>query len=370
MRHVGVRRCGLRETQSMIVVRGGIAALARCGVTVLALWAATATAAPRYRISEVPEVPGMRPVAVGINDLGVVVGTLHPANGSRRVFRWREGRPVELAPQDNPKLEQFAMSVDHLGAVSYHVSWPGNVFPGKFLRTEVWGRRAVAVKKLSGVYSFFGNTEGDLIIRGDKRDYALREREGTQIDIVAPDDAQMFDLNNLQQVVGTSRGHPVRWSRATGLEVIPALQDEPLVAAKAINDRGDVALMTGPFELARDDPNNAPNAVYLWNAETGVQPLGTHLQCAWYRPQRIGPQGTVVGDCYAEASPLSDQHAFAGDAASGIYLLRSRIDPADPLAGVYWMFNAVGINRSGQILVEAWHKDERSQRLLVLTPVR
>lgn len=354
----------------MFVVRRGIATLARCGVTVLALWAAAAAAAPLYRISEVPAVRGTLSVAGGINDLGVVVGTLHPPSGDQRVFRWREGRPLELAPLDNPKLEQFAVSVDQMGAVAYTVSWQGDFWPGKFLRTEVWGQRPVAAKKLRGLYSFFGNGAGDLVVRGDKRAYALRERDGTLTDIGAPDDARMFDVNDRQQVTGVHDGRPVWWSRATGLQEIPALQDEPLVAAKAINDRGDVALMTGPFELARDNPDNAPNALYFWNADTGVQPMGTLADCAWYHPHRLSPLGTAVGYCYAEPSPVSEQHAFAWDAASGIYLLGSQIDPADSLAGVYRLTQAVAVNRSGQILVEATHKVERRRRLLVLTPVQ
>jgi hypothetical protein len=332
--------------------------------------AQAATAAPLYRISEVPAVAGTMPMPVAINDLGVVVGTLYPQTGNRRVFRWREGRPLELAPLGNPKYEQDAVSVDHLGAVSYAVGWPGNIFPGKHLRTEVWGRGTQVAKKLPGLYSFFGNAAGDLVISGDRRAYALRERDGTLTEIEAPPKADVFDLNNRQQVVGTSAGRPVWWSPDSGLKVIPALEDEPLVAAKAVNDKGDVALMTGPFELARDDPDNAPNAVYVWNSATGVQPIGALPDCAWYHPYRMANQGTVVGDCYAEPSPLSEQHAFAWSAGSGIYLLDSQIDPADPLVGQYRMRRAVGVNGSGQILVEAVHQAQGRQRVLVLTPLR
>jgi hypothetical protein len=332
--------------------------------------AASAVAAPPlYRITEVPTDSGY-PAARGINDLGVIVGTLY--GDDRRAFRWHEGRPVEFAPVDNPRHEQYAVSVDELGAISYSVQWPGIIFPGKFLRTEVWGKRAVPAKKLRGVYSFFGNTAGDLIVRGDKRAYALRQRDGTVTDIGRrDDDVELNDLNNLQQAVGLRQpGRPVLWARGAGFTDIPALQDEPLVSAEAINDQGDVALMTGPFELSGNDPDNAPNAVYLWNAAKGVQPLGTVAACVWYRPRKVGPQGTVVGDCHAEASPLSAHHAFAADAVNGVYMLESQIDPADPRATRYEMLQAMAINASGQIAVEAVDRNETSPKLLLLTPVR
>lgn len=357
----------------MFFVRRSIAMWGRWGAMAMALSSATAglaTAAPLYRISEVPAVEATLPVAVAINDLGVVTGTLHPATGSRRVYRWREGQPLGLAPLGDPKHEQFAVSVDHLGAVSYSVARRGNILPGKHLRTEVWARGTQAAKKLPGVFSFFGNPAGDLVVSGEHRAYALRERGGTVTEIDAPSLAAMYDLNNHRQVVGTSNGRPVWWSPERGLEAIPALEDEPLVAATAVNDNGDVALMTGPFELARDDPDNAPNAVYVWSAAAGVQPMGALPECAWYRPARMANQGTAVGDCYAQPSPLSEQHAFAWSADSGLYLLGSQIDPADPLAGQYRMRRAVGVNASGQILVEAEHKAELRQRVLVLTPVQ
>lgn len=356
----------------MFFVRRSLAKWGQWGVLALALSSATAgraIAAPLYRISEAPAVEGTLPVAVAINDLGVVVGTLHPATGSRRVYRWREGRPLGLAPLGDPDHEQFAVSVDHLGAVSYSVARRGNILPGKHLRTEVWARGTQAAKKLPGTYSFFGNAAGDLVISGERRPCALRERGGTVTEIGAPNLAEMYDLNNHRQVVGTSNGRPVWWSPERGLMAIPALEDQPLVAATAVNDKGEVALMTGPFELARDDPDNAPNAVYVWSAAAGAQPMGSLPECAWYRPARMANQGTVVGDCYAEPSPLSEQHAFAWSADSGLYLLGSQIDPTDPLAGQYRMRKAVDVNASGQILVEAVHQVESRQRVLVLTPV-
>lgn len=358
----------------MFVVRRGLAAFARSGLSLVGLWvAATAVAAPPlYKITEVPTDGGM-PVAVAINDQGVVAGTLYPPlGGHRRAFRWHEGVPVELAPLDDPRHEQYAVSVDHLGAIAYWVQWPGIIFPGKFLRTEVWGKRAAPAKKLRGVFTFFGNTAGDLIIDGDKRVYALRERDGTVTEMGRRDDnVTVNDLNNLQQAVGHRRpGRPVIWARGAGFTDIPALTDEPLVSAQAINDQGDVALMTGPFELSRDGPDNAPNAIHLWNATTGVKPLGMHPDCAWHQPRKINARGTVVGDCYAQASPLSAHHAFAADADNGIYLLESQVDPADPNAGRYQMLTAIGINRSGQVVVEALDRVDPGQKVLLLTPVR
>lgn len=354
----------------MSIDHRGAATWVRCGLTVLALCAGASHAAPLYRIAEMPDVADTSPLPQAINDDGVVVGTLYPTWGNRRAYRWQEGGALELAPLENPKLAQFAVSVDRAGAVSYSVGWPGNTFPGKHLRTEVWGRGSTVAKRLPGIDAYFGNTAGDLVIDGDTRVYALRERNGTLTEIDAPVRAEMFDINNRQQVVGTSGGRPVSWSVAGGLRKIPALQDEPLVAAKAVNDAGDVVLMTGPFELALNDPKNAPNAVYFWSASTGVQALGSHANCAWYEPRKVNAQKTAVGSCYAQATPISEQYAFAWNAESGIYLLESQVDPVDPLVGQYRIQRAVGINRSGQVLVEATHKTQHLQRVLVLTPVQ
>lgn len=361
----------------MSVLRRGLAtwALARHGVSIVALSAATSAALaapPLYRITELPDVGTAMPVAVALNDQGVIAGTLFPVGGNRRAFRWHEGRPIEFAPLDDSHHEQATVALDEQGAMAYWVEWPGNGLPGKFLRTEVWGRRAAPAKKLRGVFSFFGNAAGDLIIDGDQRVYALRERDGTVTDMGRRDDnVELNDLNNLKQAVGHRRpGRPVLWTRGAGYTDIPALPDEPLVSAQAINDQGDVVLMTGPFELSRDGPDNAPNAIYVWNADQGTQPLSASADCAWYQPRKLNAGGTVVGHCYASPSPLSAQHAFAADADNGIYLLESRIDPADPNAARFNMLNAIGINRSGQIAVEALDRIDPGQKVLLLTPVR
>ncbi|WP_374568102.1 hypothetical protein [Ideonella sp.] len=356
----------------MSVLRRGLATWARKGVSFIGLCAAAGAfaAPPLYRIAEAPTEGGI-PVAKGINDRGVIVGTLYGDTGERRAFRWHEGRPVDFAPVDDPRHEQYAISIDELGAISYWVQWPGIIFPGKFLRTEVWRKGAAPAKKLRGVYSFFGNTAGDLIVRGDKRSYALRERDGALTDIGRGDDDFLLnDLNNLQQAVGVrGAGRPVLWARGKGVTEIPALPDKR-VSAAAINDKGDVALMTSPFDLTFNGPENGPNTIHLWSADKGVQSLGEHADCVWYRPRKVGPQGTMVGDCFAEPTPLSAQHAFAADAVNGIYMLESQIDPADPNATRYEMRRALGINASGQIAVEAMGRNAEGPKLLLLTPVR
>ncbi len=353
----------------MLVEFIGARALVRAAAAGVALGAAVSVAAPVYRVAEVPEQAGALPVAVGLSDEGVVVGDMHVAGESPRVFRWRAGPMLEFAPRDDPKFVQHAVSIDRRGAVAYTVSWPGQGFPGKFLRTEVWGARSTPAKKLRGLYTYFGNAAGDLIADGGQATYALRMRDGTLIDIPAPAGTQLFDLNDRQQVVGVSNGRPFGWSPAAGADSFAAVQGQPAVAAVAINDRGDVALMSGPLELARDDPDNAPNTLYFRPAGADVRAIEPIPACAWYRPRRLGPGGTMVGHCFAEPSPLSREHAFAWDAASGVYLLADQIDPLDPLAGAYDLTKAVAINRSGQILVQAWHRTDGRPRLLVLTPM-
>ncbi|MEK8033837.1 hypothetical protein AACH06_23685 [Ideonella sp. DXS29W] len=355
----------------MSIVWRGAATWARTVVSLAALWAAhgAMAALPLYRISVVP-TEGDLASAEAINDQGVIVGTLH--GDKARAFRWREGRAVEWAPLDDPRREQFAVSVDEQGAMSYWVQWPGNVWPGKFLRTEVWAKGTTPAKKLRGVFSYFGNTAGDLIVDGQERTYALRERDGTVTELgLADDKVELNDLNNRQQVVGHRKsGRPVMWTRGAGFTDIPALPDEPQVSARAVNDRAEVALMTGPFDLSLNGPDNAPNAIYLWSVGNGVQSLGSSADCAWYQPIKLGAHGTVVGQCYAQPSPVSAQHAFAADATHGVYLLESCVDPADPQAGRYDIWKAVGINQSGQIAAEAYDRVQRVQKVILLTPVR
>ena len=145
------------------MVRHRIALGARSGLPLVVFLAASVAVAapPLYRITEVPVAGGM-PVAEAINDQGVIVGTLH--GDKARAYRWRDGRSVEFAPLDDPHREQYAVSVDERGAMSYWVQWPGNGLPGKFLRTEVWAQGATPAKKLRGVFSYFGNTAGDLVV--------------------------------------------------------------------------------------------------------------------------------------------------------------------------------------------------------------
>lgn len=331
-----------------------------------------ASAAPLYRIAEVPVLPDTTPYAAALNDAGAVTGTLYPAGLNpelRRAFRWQTDSGLTLAPRSNPKLAQFANAIDRDGIVVVSVSQGSKILP-TFLRTE-WWLPDDRVRRDPDVFSFFGNGAGDLVIDGQSSVYALRTRQGQVLPIDAPARVELLDLNNRRQVVGRQelaggQARAVSWSAAGGLKQIPVLPDEAQVSAVAVNDGGVVALMTGELTLQANVPS-APNSMHLWSSRRGLRPMGTVPGCTWYRPMKLSAAGVVVGYCHAQPSVLSPSHAFAWTAADGLFLLDAQVDPADPLAGRYQLNKAVSVNAGGQILVEARSADGL-QRVLLLTP--
>jgi probable HAF family extracellular repeat protein len=186
--------------------------------------------------------------AVQINERGQIVGWSATVAGESHVFLWTDGTMQDLGPA----IQYMAVRVNEHG----QVAWTAPTAAGAS-RAFLW-------------------TEGVAQELG-----ALGDTGGSQV----------YGLNDLGRVVGSSNRRPFVWSDGAMRE-LPSLGGS-LAWASAINNRGQVV----GTSYAPMGPDGAPAYALLWDGDQMTQ-LGTFPEDSYSDANSITDGGLVLAHSY------------------------------------------------------------------------
>jgi probable HAF family extracellular repeat protein len=277
-------------------------------------------------LTVIPNDLGGNPASVteglAINDSGQVTGTAAAADGAEHVFLWKSGTPMRdlglldaAGGNDYGTGEAINASGQIAGTSGTSISpsanafvWLNNGHPLLNLGTFGGGRTAACCINASGQVAGFGDT-----LRDSRAHAFLWKNDGTP-------------LHNLGTLGGAES------------------------FASALNDAGQVAGYSDTVRFLK------PHAFVWLNNGTAMKDLGTLGGTSSFAND-INATGQVAGA--ANLTGDSVRHAFLWrNDGSAITDLNTLIDATDPLKPYVTLYNAVFINRFGDIVAEG--TDSRS----------
>ena len=324
--------------------------LAACLVgTCAALGAASAAAAPAYRLTILPPVDGSVSFANAINDRGQVVG--HSEGSGMYATIWNEATASKL-----PGLEgrwSNAMDINDAGTIVGEASTADDVG-----HAVVWnGNGAVRLKEVdsskpSGAWAI--NDKGQ--IAGYSASHATLWNSPNTVTVLGSDYSAAVGINHSGKAVGYfeppgSNTVAMTWQGASATPLDTA--DGFLSFATAVNNHGTIAGWT---------LGNHQALATVWHGSKATQ-LGT-LGGATTQAYSINDAGDVVGfSTYLDSFPSGGAVIWKCTQAIDLNTL---IDPAD--AAIFTLIVAADINNHGQIVGYGWDADRRVEAFL-LTPI-
>lgn len=364
-----------------------IALLGIAVVSLLGIGTAEPQAAPeppRYTVTDLGTLGGLRSEAFALNERGEVAGWAEDAADTRRAFRWRAGRMTGL-----PVLPDFPASE----------GWGINE-QGQVSGAATGGQRDVR------------NEDGKFIARVAVAPHAVLWSGPRALDL-GPGGA--YDVNNRGQVVGhLLGGHGFLWRAGDGRRELEPPTAGMLLQPRAINDAGQVAgtyaapsrsnpegvfpispfrWQAGRVEIAEPERRGPPTVAGLGISPSGdvvgVGPTFDGVAFVWGKealtllgtmngPAQVGVLGQHAGYHHSAAHGINDRQQVVGlanvsDSTQDLRAilwergqpvdLNRRIDPASG-----WRLEAArAVNRRGQVCGVGQH-DGRT-RAFLLTPV-
>ncbi len=305
-----------------------------------------AGAGTSYTYRDLGDLGGGSSQALGINDLGMVVGKTTAGANDPHAFLWTRqqgltslggssvARGVNLAGQ--------AVGEAYMGG-SYH-AWLWNQ-PGPSRDLGTLGGTdslAMAVNDLGHVVGYAGLAPRPTPPYITYHAFLWTEAGGIRsLETLGGFDSFALDINNQDQVVGrafTSTGcyHAFVWDEVQGLQDLnlPGVNS----AARAINNLGQVV---GNYFYDPGNPLYYAN-VFLWSAEAGFQDLG-NLGGAYAQANAINNAGQVVG--HAAFIPGKGQRAFLWTEADGMWDLNDLVESCPAI-----ITDVFAINEAGEIV--------------------
>jgi uncharacterized membrane protein len=203
--------------------------------------------------------------ADGINAAGEVVGT-STANGERTAVIWdRDGLPRALAPLPGYSAS-LGKAINNRGMVAGLSFGPGGT------RAVIWSRDGTPRALLPldnqvdvevGGINWRGEVVGTVYIADHAEAAVIWDRDGEPRVLEAPVyeyqpgeiwilPAYAFGIDPTREVVGYNSGtqHAALWDRSGTLMDLPPLEGNDLGHAFAINNRGEVAGLSGGYDEA------------------------------------------------------------------------------------------------------------------------
>lgn len=298
-----------------------------------------------------------RSAAMGINDLGEVVGWSTLATGGQHATLWKPGEGLRDLDTRGSEGYSRAIGINNTGhvvglddAAQRGFRWipSGGMqtlipLPGDKLS------EAVAINsggQVVGASGWNDGTEGS-----DRQRAVVWSASGTPLDL-GPGAAR--GINDLGQVIGiTSTGGWFVWTPDRGMVTFSD------AGAADINNLGQVVGAFNPRGAFDPDYD-----AFIWTEAGGMQPMGESPGLS-VAPRAINDSGTVVGEAHP-VDPWILGYAFVWTAEAGLSNLTDLVDPADPSFGAV-IESAYDINEAGQIAATGyidghWHG-------LLLTPV-
>jgi probable HAF family extracellular repeat protein len=336
-----------------------------CFLAVAMVWQATVAgnhvyAATTYRVTNLGTVPGLTyPEAFGVNDLGVVTGSV-------------EGRPFVWSAQAGMVDLGVPAGFTTAGGVGINNNGQIAVRANKQVNSQYYGH---AFRWTQGVYEDLGTLGGTFSephgidstgrVAGNAYTssgdiHAFRSTTGTQlvdIDSLGGNYSLGYGINAGGQVVGqaynsSQQYHAFLWN-GTG-----AMQDLGVLAsgqsqANAISDSGIIV----------GDSTTSGNSYHAFILQNGVMTdLGSLSSGASYGVG-VNDAGLVIGT-YTDAQNYGHPYLWSRDA--GMRDLQGLLDPA---TGMGWSLGEVNdINNSGQIVGQGSYNGVVSAFLLTPVP--
>ncbi|MGZ3183415.1 MAG: PEP-CTERM sorting domain-containing protein [Telluria sp.] len=296
--------------------------------------------APRYTVTPLHVPISHTTLALPINNLGYIAGTLDGANG-RHAYLWDGGVVYQLGQAD---VESVAADLNNRNEVAATV-YPANALPRAALFSTVQGIRdygnlgaPIVVTGINDAGIIVGNAQ---VPDSGSGDHIFTTAGGTLHDLgtFGEIQARAFDINNGNTVLATAfPEHPQTF--LTDLGGIRYTLIEP-GGESLINDRGDLAGTNGSGAFFYQDGTVVPLGIPDWSIALGMNNAG------W-----------IVGGATAEPS-----RGFLWDGTHWHYLNDLLADPA-------WFINyGWGINDHDQISAAGCNAVTGECSALLLTPV-
>lgn len=308
--------------------------------------AAAAPAATTYVVEHLDSLGGASSAGIGINDRGWITGfSRKPAGGPVRAALWIGDRaPVELGTLGGPASSSAVLWPSEANnGVVVGVSETDRVDPlgeawscSAFIATH--GNTCVGFVWRDGVMTALPTWADDSGERGNNGFAAGVNHRG---EIAGWAETPVHDPScNAPQVL---QFLATVWGPGEGeMRALPPALGDSTSAATAINDRGQVAGISGSCGDAVGGPSAA--RALVWRGDE-VADLGNLGQLAWNTPMAIGHDGTVVGFAGFKYPGDDRMHhqAFRWDGA-GVMQPLGTIDEADRES------QALGVNAAGQVV--------------------
>jgi uncharacterized membrane protein len=260
-----------------------------------------------YHVFKLRGLGGTASNGTGINNLGWVTGvSTLPDNAATRATLWVFGFPIDLgtlgAPNSNSAMIWPVKNIRGVlsgitevpGEDPFNEAWSCSAFipktPGHICRGFVWEHGEMrALPTLGGTHSFATGT--------NNRRQTVGWAENTVQDSTCN---QVDQFLQFRAVVWGPGRDQIRQLLPQG--------DDPTSAATAINDRGQVAGISG---LCSNSVGgfSAIHAV-IWEPDGAITDLGSIGGVAWNTPMAINGRGDVVGFANAAGTDPPDRFNY------------------------------------------------------------
>lgn len=337
---------------------------------------------PFYKIVEIPRLATTGSVtATGVNDQGIAVGQQETTGAPRAwIYQQSSGALNELS-LDPAESGAYANGVSNSGVIAGAGVPNGPPVPGfwtvtggamPLTGTYQSSTQAVAANDSGTIIGNYGQsgTIASLPLVWTVPGYAETTLPGLECDQCTRSDVAASAINDSGLIAGSSNYsiysngsyvssgmHATEWLDGN-ITDLGGLQGADYSAAYSINSSGDVV-----GGSRTDASSGAPTHAFLYH-----QGVMTDL-------------GTLDGDATSSADSMNDSGQIVGlsqsDTSSRAFLyengqmhdLNSLVDPADPLAGLVTLEEAVGISSNGWIAVNGTDsRDPGWRRAFLLIP--
>lgn len=253
--------------------------------------AASPSAAPRYTVTDLGTLGGIRSEAYGINDEGHVVGMSYLPAGATHAFLWKDGTMQDLGTLGG--TQSFANGINNAGQVvgrsrlsnlsSHAFLWENGTMQDLGILGGPGGSDANGINDASQVVGATSHASSE---GGEAFLWQAGSMQGLGT-LGAPGGSSAFGINDSGQVVGQSQTadivhiHGFLWQNGA-MQDLGFLSGSDYSVAYDINNNGQVVGESG-----------APAHAFLWQ-NGAMQDLGT-LGAPASRAYGINDAGQVIG---------------------------------------------------------------------------